>query len=268
MLYPAPWTGVNLSAVRGDGKRAAQAKGEKMGNLFQQASAVWRALPVRERLPHNHRLPLVYRPVNEGPVETPFEGEFARSPRLALVEAVLIAADEPLTIRRLAQAAALKDTAEARTLVRQLQELYEREGSAFEVVEVAGGFQLLTRAEVYPWLVRLRKASSELRLSAAARETLAIIAYRQPIMRADIEAIRGVQCADVLRQLMEKNLVRIAGRDDSLGRPVLYGTTKKFLQLLGLRGLRDLPRADEFNPPGRPAKDTPQNEEGSTEDRE
>src|SRR5262249_43859894 len=193
-------------------KRAAQAKGEKMGNLFRSANAVLRALSARERLPQNHRLPLVYRPVNEGPVEAPLEGEFARSPRLALVEAALIAADDSLTARRLAQAAGLKDAAEARALVRQLQELYECEGSAFEVVEVAGGFQLLTRSEFYPWLVRLRKASSELRLTPVARETLAIIAYRQPIMRADIEAIPGVQCAAVLRQLMGKNLVRIAAR--------------------------------------------------------
>ena len=221
-----------------------------MGNLFRPANAVLRALPARERLPHNHRLPPIYRPVNEGPAEVPLEGEFARSPRLALVDAALIAADDSLTVRRVAQAAGLKDAAEARALVRQLQELYEREGSAFEVVEVAGGFQLLTRPEVYPWLVRLRKASSELRLSAAARETLAIIAYRQPIMRADIEAIRGVQCADVLRQLMEKNLVRIAGRDDSLGRPVLYGTTKKFLQVFGLKSLKDLPQVEELRPAG------------------
>src|SRR5262249_48022056 len=133
--------------------------------------------------------------------------------------------------------------------------------SAFEVVEVAGGFQLLTRPEVYPWLVRLRKASSELRLTAATRETLAIIAYRQPIMRADIEAIRGLQCADRLRQPLGQNPVPPAGRDDSLGRPVLYGTTKKFLQLMGLRSLRELPRADEFKPPGRPAKETPEDEE-------
>ncbi len=180
---------------------------------------------------------------------------FARPPRVAVLEAVLMAADEPLTARRLAQAAGLKDGTEARQLLRRLQDLYEGEGSAFQVEEVAGGFQLLTRAEFYPWLLRLRKASSELRLTAAARETLAIIAYRQPIVRADVEAIRGVQCAEVLRQLMERNLVRIAGRDDSLGRPVLYGTTRKFLQLLGLRSLRDLPDAEKFRRPDRPAKE-------------
>ncbi|MBI1913389.1 MAG: SMC-Scp complex subunit ScpB, partial [Planctomycetes bacterium] len=139
--------------------------------------------------------------------------------------------------------------------------------SSFQVEELAGGFQLLTRAEYYPWLARQRRAGSDVKLSPAARETLAIIAYRQPIMRADVEAVRGVQSGDVLRLLMEKGLVRIAGRDDSLGRPVLYGTTKKFLQLMGLRSLRELPRADEFKRPGRPAKETPPDEEGPTEDR-
>src|SRR5262249_41114239 len=112
--------------------------------------------------------------------------------------------------------------------------------------ELAGGFQLLTRPEFHPWLVRLRRSGADLRLSGAARETLAIVAYRQPIMRADVEAIRGVQCSEVLRQLMERGLIRIAGRDASLGRPVLYGTTKKFLQVFGLKSLRDLPQADQL----------------------
>ena len=115
------------------------------------------------------------------------------------------------------------------------------EGSAFQVEEIAGGYQLLTRPEFHPWLVRLRQTAGEPKLSGALLETLAIVAYRQPIMRADLEAIRGVHCGDILRQLMERGLVRIAGRDDSLGRPVLYGTTKKFLATFGLRDLRDLP---------------------------
>src|SRR5205085_8266984 len=130
------------------------------------------------------------------------------------------------------------------------------EGSAFQVEELAGGFQLLTRPEYYPWLVRQHRTGAELKITPAARETLAIIAYRQPIMRADVEAIRGVQSGDLLRLLMEKGLVRIAGRDDTLGRPVLYGTTKKFLQLMGLKGLSDLPRAAELRRPSRqPAGD-------------
>jgi segregation and condensation protein B len=177
------------------------------------------------------------------------QGELARDLPLAWVEAALWAADEPLTARRLAAAAGLSDAAEARRLVRKLHALYEREGSAFQVEELAGGFQLLTRPEYHPWLARLRRTGNELRLSPAARETLAIVAYRQPIMRTDVEAVRGVQCGEILRLLMEKGLIRLAGRHDSLGRPVLYGTTKKFLQVFGLKSLRDLPLAEQLRPP-------------------
>jgi segregation and condensation protein B len=177
------------------------------------------------------------------------QGELARDARLALVEAALLAADEPLTPRRLAAVAGLADAAEARRMVRRLHAFYEQDGSAFQVDEAAGGYQLLTRPEFHPWLARLRRTGNDLRLTAAARETLAIVAYRQPIMRADIEAIRGVQCSEVLRQLMEKGLVRIAGRDHSLGRPVLYGTTRKFLQVFGLKSLKDLPQAEQLRMP-------------------
>jgi segregation and condensation protein B len=131
-------------------------------------------------------------------------------------------------------------------LVRKLRHLYDADGTAFQIEEVAGGFQLLTRQDYHRWLTRLRSGGPELRLSGAARETLAIIAYRQPIMRADIEAVRGVHCGEVLRWLMEKGLIRIAGRHDSLGRPVLYGTTKRFLQIFGLKSLRDLPPVEEL----------------------
>jgi len=99
----------------------------------------------------------------------------------------------------------------------------------------------LTRPEFQPWLARFRKGTTESKPSGAAREALTIIAYRQPVTRGDLESIRGVQSGDVLRQLMERGLVRIAGRDTSLGRPVLYATTKKFLQVYGLRSLRELP---------------------------
>jgi segregation and condensation protein B len=203
----------------------------------------------RDQLPWNRRLPLVYRLLPNRGSEPAVQGELARDSALALLEAALLAADEPLTPRRLATVAGLADVSEARRLVRKLQALYDKYGSAFQVEELAGGFQLLTRPEYHPWLVRLRRTGNELRLSGAARETLAIVAYRQPIMRADIEAIRGVQCGEVLRQLMEKGLVRIAGRHESLGRPVLYGTTKKFLQLFGLKSLRELPLVEELRPP-------------------
>ena len=209
----------------------------------------------RTRLPENQRPSAIHRLFLEEKQEA-IVGELARDPRLAAVEAALLAADEPLTLRRLAIAAGSSDNAETRRLVERLRELYERDGTAFQIEELAGGFQLLTRAEYHPWLARLRRAGNELRLTAAARETLAIVAYRQPIARADVEAIRGVQSGDMLHQLMEKGLVRIAGRDDSLGRPVLYATTRKFLQMFGLRNLRDLPQAQELAEPGKKKKKT------------
>jgi len=203
----------------------------------------------RAHLPQNRRLPAIYRVLADEASEVVAQGELARDARLALVEAALFAADEPLSTRRLAAVAGLADGNEARRLVRKLQALYAKDGTAFQVEEIAGGFQLLSRPEYHGWLIRLRRTGDDLRLSSAARETLAIVAYRQAIMRADIEAIRGVQCGDILRLLMEKGLVRIAGRHDSLGRPVLYGTTKKFLQVFGLKGLDDLPEVEQLRLP-------------------
>ena len=167
-------------------------------------------------------------------------GPGARDATLALVEAMLFAADEPLSARKLASLCRLEGVEEVRRQIRRLMDLYDEDATAFQVVEIAGGYQLLTRPEYDHWLVRLG-ASVEPRLSGAARETLAIVAYRQPINRADLEAIRGVQCGELLRHLMEKNLIRIAGREQTLGRPVLYGTTKKFLEMMGLKSLDELP---------------------------
>ncbi|HZU34369.1 MAG TPA: SMC-Scp complex subunit ScpB [Gemmataceae bacterium] len=201
------------------------------------------------QLPRDHVLPAIYRLRVDQSAPVTARGELARDAALASLEAVLFAADEPLPARRLAKLIGLADTAEARRLVRKLQGLYDRDGTAFQMEELAGGFQLLTRPMYHPWLLRLRRTGNELKLSPAARETLAIIAYRQPIMRADIESIRGVQCGDILRVLMEKGLVRIAGRHDSLGRPVLYGTTRKFLQAFGLKNLHDLPLVEQLRQP-------------------
>jgi segregation and condensation protein B len=197
----------------------------------------------RDRLPANHRPPAWSR-LRAAATEPAAAGPQARDARLARLEALLFAADEPLTARRLATLAELGDAATARRLVERLRELYAAEGAAFQVEELAGGYQLLTRPEFHPWLVRLRQSTGEPKLPGALLETLAIVAYRQPIMRADLEAVRGVHCGEALRQLMERGLVRIAGRDESLGRPVLYATTKKFLQTFGLRDLRDLPPVD------------------------
>ena len=199
-----------------------------------------------DRLPANVSLPpALWRRDREEAVT----GELVRDARLGRVEAALFAADEPLTPRKLAAAADLADAAEARRLVETLKGFYDQDGTAFQIEEIAGGWHARTRPAFHPWLVRLRRTNPDPKLTPPALETLAIIAYRQPIMRADIEAIRGVQCGEILRHLMEKSLVRISGRDDSLGRPMLYGTTKKFLQMFGLNSLKDLPEVEQLRPP-------------------
>ena len=136
-----------------------------------------------------------------------------------------------MTTRKLSQYANLADGTEARTLIRRLNECYDAGGRAFSVERVAGGYQLLTRPALANWVRRLQHAPPELRRSAPALETLAVIAYRQPVLRADIEAVRGVNCGELLRQLMDRDLVRIGGHSPELGRPFLYATTKRFLQV-------------------------------------
>lgn len=173
-------------------------------------------------------------------------GQSVRDPRLGRLEAALFVAKEPLSSRRLGQLASLADGTEARTLIRRLNVYYDREGCAFRVEEVAGGFRLMTRPQFGSWLRQIHQAQAETRLSTPALETLAIVAYRQPVLRASVEAIRGVQCGEMLRQLMERDLVRIVGRSQELGRPYLFGTTKRFLQLFGLRHIDELPRAQQL----------------------
>jgi segregation and condensation protein B len=168
----------------------------------------------------------------------------ARDLQAARLEAVLFLAREPLGTRKLAGLAHLADGTEARTLIRRLNRFYDETGTAFAAQELAGGFQLMSRPKFAVWLRRLYRWGVEFRLSGPALETLAVVAYRQPVMRAEIEAIRGVDCGEVLRQLMDRNLVRTTGRAAELGRPYLYATTKRFLQVFGLRHLEDLPRAE------------------------
>lgn len=160
------------------------------------------------------------------------------------LEAVLFLAREPLTSRKLSQYANLADGTEARTLIRRLNQKLDNLGRSFRIEEVAGGFQLVSRSKFSPWLRRLEHVPRAIRLSAPAMETLAVVSYRQPVIRADIEAVRGVSCGEILNQLLSRDLVRISGRSDELGRPYLYSTTKNFLRLFGLRSLEELPRND------------------------
>ncbi|QDT08069.1 hypothetical protein K227x_64990 [Rubripirellula lacrimiformis] len=160
------------------------------------------------------------------------------------VEGVLLISKTPLSPRKLAQLAHLADATEARTLVRQLNRVYDTLGRAIRVEQVAGGFRMLTHPTLAPWLARLGHLPPATRLSTPMMETLAVVAYRQPVSRASAEAIRGVACGELLRQLMERDLIRIAGRSEELGRPYLYGTTKRFLQLFGLANTDALPPID------------------------
>ncbi len=169
-----------------------------------------------------------------------------RTPKMARLEAVLFVADEPLPIKRLVQMATLADADEAQALIDRLNDAYDASDSTFRIEPVATGFRLLTRREFVYWLDKLHQRQAALKLTPPMLETLAIVAYRQPLTRADLEAVRGVQSAEMLKQLMERELVRIAGEDDSLGRPFLYETTRKFLELYGLQSLDDLPMAERL----------------------
>lgn len=157
-----------------------------------------------------------------------------------IIEALLFASDSPLGLARLAELAGVGQT-QARLCVADLNDKYAAAGLSFRIDEIARGYRMLTLPRFQPWLAKLDKQRAETRLSAAALETLAVVAYKQPLIRADIEAVRGVACGEVLNRLREMGLVKIVGRAEVVGRPMLYGTTKKFLDLFGLADLDDLP---------------------------
>jgi segregation and condensation protein B len=163
-----------------------------------------------------------------------------RDEQKRIVEALVLAAGEPLAPARIAQAVPGLSAARARELALELRAEYDRDERGFELVEVAGGFQVRTRPELGEFVQRLEEERPA-RLSRAALETLSVVAYRQPVTRAEIELVRGVDCGPVLRTLLERHLLRIAGHRDVPGRPMLYGTTRRFLEVFGLPSLEDLP---------------------------
>jgi segregation and condensation protein B len=171
-----------------------------------------------------------------------------------LIEAALFAAARPVTIEELAGLDPEAREADVRAALDELRLAYDEGGHGIEVVELADGFQILTRRECAEAIAEARLVHRPRKLSAAALETLAIIAYRQPVGRADIEQIRGVQADGVLRMLQERGLIDVVGRGEGIGRPLLYGTTTAFLELLGLKDLSELPRLEELSvalkPPG------------------
>jgi segregation and condensation protein B len=166
----------------------------------------------------------------------------------SVVEAVLFASDEPLSEARLANIVET-DVKQVRRHIESLNDRYQANNNAFRIEQIAGGYQMLTLSPYNYWLKKLLRARSDTKLSPAALETLAIIAYKQPVMRADIEVIRGVAAGEVIRSLCYKGMVKIVGRAEVLGRPMLYGTTKKFLEVFGLNRLKDLPKIEELKKP-------------------
>ena len=187
---------------------------------------------------------------NEGQSSGSTEGDDADTDagpqvNLAVMEALLFSTHHPLTAGRLAELLGLDSTKPIRPAIKALNEQYESTGRSFRVEQVAGGYQLLTLPEYGDILKVLHQREADAKLTKAALETLAIVAYKQPILRADVEAIRGVACGETIRSLMEKHLVKIAGRAEIPGRPILYGTTKRFLELFGLNSLKDLPQNEQ-----------------------
>ena len=175
-----------------------------------------------------------------------------------IVEALLFITEKPLSVEDICRVAGRTDQDQVSRIVAELGREAEENGRGFRLMEVAGGFQMATRPEAAPFVRKLYAEKMTLRLSHAALETLAIIAYRQPITRAEVEEVRGVDALSALETLLEKGFVKVAGRRESLGRPLLYGTTPDFLRRFGLKSLSELPPIDSFAPAkaeGTPAAD-------------
>ncbi|MGA1980675.1 MAG: SMC-Scp complex subunit ScpB [Sedimentisphaerales bacterium] len=166
----------------------------------------------------------------------------------SVTEAVLFASDEPLREARLADIVGTS-ASQIRRHIKTLNDKYQANNNAFRIEQIAGGYQMMTLSPYNHWLQKLLHVRDAGKLSPAALETLAIIAYKQPIIRADIEAIRGVAVGEIIRTLMSKGLAKIIGRAEVVGRPLLYGTTKKFLEVFGLNSLKDLPKIEELKKP-------------------
>jgi len=163
-----------------------------------------------------------------------------------IIETLLFITDRPVKPTRLAEVIENTDSRQVRAVIQELRDEYIAQGRAVQIVEIAGGFQMSTKAEYGRWVRRLYNEKMTTKLSAAALETLAIIAYKQPITRAEMEAIRGVDVAGPLERLLERSLVRVVGKKDTIGRPMVYGTTDEFLRMFGLNKVSELPDLQVF----------------------
>ena len=162
-----------------------------------------------------------------------------------IIESLIFVADEPLSMKQLEAVLGNIPRSQISAIVKQLIAEYETKRCGFVLQEVAGGYQFRTRPEYKEWIVKL-KQSAPAKLSRAALETLAIIAYKQPVLRTDVEHLRGVECGGVLKTLLERDLIKVLGRKDLPGRPMLYGTTRRFLEFFGLKDLSCLPSLEEM----------------------
>jgi len=164
-----------------------------------------------------------------------------------IIEAMLFVSDKPLFLNEIKGVMEGFDASHVKDVILELAKEYEDAQRSFNIKEIAGGFQIVTDPLLAPWLKKLYKTSGADRLTGPSLETLAIVAYKQPVTKPEIETIRGVNVDGVLKTLIEKSLVRIAGRRETVGRPILYGTTQKFLQYFGLSSLEELPKLEEFH---------------------
>src|SRR3989338_7607357 len=164
-----------------------------------------------------------------------------------IIEAMLFVSDKSLFLSEIKSVLEEPDANEIKDVIAELASEFETQGRALRIKEIAGGYQIVTDPVFAPWLKRLYKTAGSDRLSGPSLETLAIIAYKQPASKPEIEAIRGVNVDGVLKTLVEKNLVKIMGRRETVGRPIIYGTTQEFLQYFGLNSLEELPKLEELN---------------------
>ena len=164
----------------------------------------------------------------------------------SVIEAIIFAADRPVSVDQLARMMHELDNDTIERLIRKLQQEYDASRRGFQLIEIANGFQMCTRDEFAPWIKDFYTTEISSRLSVSSLEALAIVAYRQPATRAEIEEIRGVNSDSVIRTLMERNLIKVVGRKQAPGKPMLYGTTTDFLMHFGLRDLSELPSVDEI----------------------
>jgi len=180
-----------------------------------------------------------------------------------IIESLLLVAEGPLTVERIKNVLALVETKEIRKVLAALTEEYNSRKGGFYLGEVAGGYQIRTRPEYTEYIKRLLQPAP-FRMSKAALETLAVIAYKQPIIRSDVEQIRGVDCGGILRMLLERKLIKVLGRKEIPGRPIIYATTKHFLELFDLKNIRDLPTLKEIRELGDTSAETADTEPGDT----